>query len=83
MEITGNAYNSGALYREKVLPSTQIFLLLTMKVTMNLSVAPRFYELKPTLQHHTAQFTEVPGSILGATRLSEKWWVWNRVHSTS
>jgi hypothetical protein len=24
-----------------------------------------------------------PGSILGATRLSEKWWVWNGVHSAS
>jgi hypothetical protein len=27
--------------------------------------------------------TEVPGSIHGAIRFSEKWWVWNRVHSAS
>jgi hypothetical protein len=26
---------------------------------------------------------EVPGSIPGATRFSEKWWVWNGVHSAS
>jgi hypothetical protein len=24
-----------------------------------------------------------PGSIPGASRFSEKWWVWNGVHSTS
>jgi hypothetical protein len=24
-----------------------------------------------------------PGSIPGATRFSEKWWVWNRVHPAS
>jgi hypothetical protein len=24
-----------------------------------------------------------PGSISGATRFSEKWWVWNGVHSAS
>jgi hypothetical protein len=24
-----------------------------------------------------------PGSILGATRISEKWWVWNGVHSAT
>jgi hypothetical protein len=26
---------------------------------------------------------EVPGSILGATRFSEKQWVWNKIHSAS
>jgi hypothetical protein len=26
---------------------------------------------------------EVPGSILGITRFSEKQWAWNRVHSPS
>jgi hypothetical protein len=27
--------------------------------------------------------TEVPGSIPGATRFSEWWWVWDGVHSAS
>jgi hypothetical protein len=27
--------------------------------------------------------TEVPGSILGATRFSEYQWIWNGVHSAS
>jgi hypothetical protein len=26
---------------------------------------------------------EVPGSIPGAARFSEKYWVWNRVHTAS
>jgi hypothetical protein len=28
-----------------------------------------------------ATYPKVPGSIPGATRFSEKWWVWNGVHS--
>jgi hypothetical protein len=27
--------------------------------------------------------SKIPGSILGSTRFSENWWVWNDVHSAS
>jgi hypothetical protein len=30
---------------------------------------------------HSFTLSEVPGSIPGATRFSEKQWVWNAVHS--
>jgi hypothetical protein len=70
--------------------STYILGKINLFVRQPLRPCPHFYLAAPSrlvqrLMFLTCLATDpvVPDSIPGATRFSEKWWVWNGVHSAS
>jgi hypothetical protein len=75
---------ASVVYRSKFLATERRCIVFPVRYEMNLYVMWKKVDRLCGLEVRVPGYRSIgPGSIPGATRFSEKQWVWNGVHSAS